>query len=135
MDKNDRQNGFTLIEIMIVIAIVGVLAAIAIPQFVSYRERAYCSAAETDARTVGAAVADYYSIGVRTSVPDVSELKLPSLAHQNIALIEGTDANTLIIVKVATTNRCPQDHQQAALRIDAESTGWDGLGNYYHAIK
>ena len=44
--KNKR--GFTLIELMIVIAIIGILAAIAIPQFSKYRRRAYNSAALSD---------------------------------------------------------------------------------------
>jgi len=37
---SDNQQGFTLIEIMIVIAIIGIIAAIAIPNFNSYRQKA-----------------------------------------------------------------------------------------------
>ena len=43
-----KQKGFTLIELMIVIAIIGILAAIAIPQFAKYRTKAYNSAALSD---------------------------------------------------------------------------------------
>jgi type IV pilus assembly protein PilA len=56
-----EKKGFTLVELLVVVAIIGILAAIAIPQFAAYRKRAYNSAAESDLRNFKTAMEGYYA--------------------------------------------------------------------------
>ncbi len=58
-NKKSGQKGFTLIELMIVIAIIGILAAIAIPQFSAYRARGYIAATKADVKNCYTAVQAY----------------------------------------------------------------------------
>ena len=56
-----NKKGFTLIELMIVVAIIGILAAIAIPQFSAYRVKSYNTKATAELRSAYTACQVYFS--------------------------------------------------------------------------
>ena len=56
-----RNDGFTLIEILVVIAVIGLLAAIAIPQLASYRSKAIDAQMKSDLRNASVAIEAYYA--------------------------------------------------------------------------
>jgi type IV pilus assembly protein PilA len=113
-----NSQGFTLIELMIVIAIIGILAAIAIPNFIAYRNKAYCSSAESDANSVAATLADYFAIPENTTLPTATnegtylDYQLSNKGGQNTVTVDGTADGTISIWVTDGSHRCDTKYKE-----------------------
>src|SRR5690349_19361208 len=126
----NKRAGFTLVEIMIVVAIIALLAAIAVPGFLRARKRSQASRILNDLRMIDSAV-DQYAIETNRKTNDVvgvadwtNYLKKGSLLYNSGNSLLGTAYGTHT---VDTIPKVPQ--ADYALLSDVASTGfWSPYG-------
>jgi type IV pilus assembly protein PilA len=109
---NRQPPAFSLIELMVILCILSILAAVAIPNYIRYRNKAFCIEAENDAQAIAAAISDYFGATNRFELPVIDDLNL-NLKNKVGVTITG-DSNTMITIKVPdSTRQCPISYQNA----------------------
>ena len=102
-----------LVELLVVVAIVGILSAIAIPQFAAYRARAFNARVESDLRNAAAAQESYF---IDNSAYSSSQAELEAVG---LAVSEGV---VLAITGTATSFTINSSHPSATTSCAWDST-------------
>jgi len=101
------ERGFTLLELLVVTAIVGILASIAIPQYARYRASGYDSSVASTVRNVATGEEGYFAVHQEYAA-DVNELEGMVLDEVEITLGPGNSGN------LETSFKVEGSHAQAA---------------------
>ena len=109
------QQGFTLIELMIVVAIIGILAAVALPAYQDYTVRAKISEVILAASGMKNNVAEFFQVNSR--MPQTNSISVTTQASKYVNTVTYSQTNTGVGVITAATQTA------AASGLPANATG------------
>jgi prepilin-type N-terminal cleavage/methylation domain-containing protein len=115
-----RQSGFTLVEIMIVVAIIGLLAAIAIPNFIKARTTSQKNACINNLRQIDGAIQQWALENKKDAAAAVAFTDISSYLKNAVVCPAGgtTFADSYTVKDVATKPVCQKDGTNHVLPAD-----------------